>query len=83
MTAFLITQRKKIINLKLNKMRFTKTSKHTWEASKEGFEYYIDLETFQGEGNMYYLTILENENVVVQGFDFLKLNDAKKYAKQY
>ena len=64
-------------------MKFKKTSKHTWEASKEGFHYYIDLETFKGEGNVYYLTITENENVLLQGSDFLKLNDAKKYAKQY
>jgi hypothetical protein len=64
-------------------MTFTKTSKHTWEASKGGFDYYIDLETFEGEGNMYYLTILENDNVVIQGLDFFKLNNAKQYAKQY
>ena len=64
-------------------MTFKKTSKHTWEASKEGFHYYIDLETFQGEGNVYYLTILESDNVVVEGIDFFKLNNAKQYAKQY
>jgi len=64
-------------------MTFTKTAKHTWEASKGNFDYYIDLETFQGEGNMYFLTILENDKVLVEGMDFFKLNEAKQYAKQY
>ena len=64
-------------------MTFTKTSNHTWESKLEGFNYYIDLETFNGEGNMYYLTIMKGDDVIENDLSFFKLNEAKQYAKQY
>ena len=63
-------------------MTFTKTTKHTWEASKGNKTFYIDKETNE-KYSMYFLTILENSNVILQGSDFFKLNEAKQYAKQY
>mgnify|MGYP001626841521 FL=1 len=64
-------------------MTFKKTSLHTWEALSKNITYYIDLETFNGEGNMYYLTILDGNVVLENGLSFFKLNSAKQYAKQY
>jgi hypothetical protein len=63
-------------------MTFTKTSNSNWEASKENRTFYIDRET-NGKYSMYYLTVLENSNVILQGSDFFKLNEAKQFAKQY
>ena len=63
-------------------MTFTKTSNNNWESKKGNRTFYIDKET-NGIYSMYFLTILENGNVILQGSDFLKLNEAKQYAKQY
>jgi len=63
-------------------MTFIKTSNHNWESKKGNRTFYIDRET-NGIYSMYFLTILENGNVILQGSDFLKLNEAKQYAKQY
>jgi len=63
-------------------MTFTKTSNHNWESKKGNRTFYIDRET-NGKYSMYYLTVLENSDVVLEGSDFFKLNEAKQYAKQY
>ena len=64
-------------------MTFTKTSNYTWESKLDGFHYYIDLETFNGDGKMYYLTIMKGDDVIENDLSFFKLNEAKQYAKQY
>ena len=63
-------------------MTFKKTSKESWKASKENKTFYIDKET-NGIYSIYFLTILENKNVILNDVNFFKLNEAKQYAKQY
>ena len=63
-------------------MTFKKISTENWKASKGNKTFYIDKE-INGIYSIYFLTILENENIILQDSDFLKLNEAKKYAKQY
>ena len=63
-------------------MTFSKTSNSNWKSKKGNRTFYIDRET-NGIYPIYFLTILENDNVLLQGSDFFKLNDAKQFSKQY
>ena len=63
-------------------MTFTKTSNHNWESKKGNRTFYIDREVENGY-SMYYLTILENDNVILSGSDFFKFSSAKFFAEVY
>jgi hypothetical protein len=63
-------------------MTFTKTSLNTWESIQGNRTFYIDRE-IENKYSMYYLTILENDNVILQGSDFFKFSSAKFFAEVF
>lgn len=64
-------------------MTFTKTSNETWESNQKDTNYYIDLLISKEGYKTYYLTITREDKTILNDINFFKLNEAKKYAKQY
>ncbi len=64
-------------------MTFTKTSNETWESNQKDTNYYIDLLISKEGYKTYYLTITRKDKTILNDINFFKLNEAKKYAKQY
>lgn len=64
-------------------MTFKKTSNDTWESNQKDTNYYIDLLISKEGYKTYYLTITREDKTILNDINFFKLNEAKKYAKQY
>lgn len=64
-------------------MAFKKTSSSTWKANKKDVSYFIDNVSPNKSYSFYYLTITKGDKTILNDISFFKLNEAKKYAKQY